>query len=234
MTSRKSQVKGFTLIEVLAATTMVAVLAASLYASLRIAFKARDSAEQAMDNVRAESMIVELIKADIQSAVIPTGQMADEFTGTSGRTLGGALGDSLVFYTTACDVDPVAGIGDVTKVEYSCEQVPGSEAMVLNRYVTTNLLSTMPQEPKAQIISRKVRSFTLRYFDGSDWQESWDSTQLENTLPRAVELTIELQGTTQQEVRTISRVLAVACGNSTPASGSSFTSPAAPSSGGAR
>ena len=52
MTSRNAKSAAFTLLEMLVATAMVAVLAGSLYASLSIAFKARRSALAVVEPVR--------------------------------------------------------------------------------------------------------------------------------------------------------------------------------------
>jgi len=46
-------------------------------------------------------------------------------------------------------------------------------------------------DPEDEILARNVKSLTMRYFDGTDWQDEWDSTTLGNVLPYAVEMTIE-------------------------------------------
>jgi len=185
--------RGFTLLEMLVATAMVAILAGSLYASLYIAFKARRNLLTAVDAVRKCNQAVELIKADLQSAVVPKGNLAGIFVGISG---GGVLGtgvDSLSFFSAAADVEPSAGIGDIMKIEYDCEPLEGGQ-MALIRYVTTNLLAPVATEPRQEVICRGVSGFVLRYFDGTTWLDSWDSTVQDNLLPMAVEVTIEFQG----------------------------------------
>jgi hypothetical protein len=42
-------------------------------------------------------------------------------------------------------------------------------------------------------ISRDVAFLNFRYFDGTQWQDSWDSTQ-SGTLPQAVEATVYVRG----------------------------------------
>ena len=48
------------------------------------------------------------------------------------------------------------------------------------------------EDPAEEVICRGVQSFDLRYFDGVDWQDKWDSAAQGNVLPRAVEVTLEL------------------------------------------
>ena len=42
------------------------------------------------------------------------------------------------------------------------------------------------------MLCRGVTAFNLRYFDGSQWQQGWDSTAQNNELPAAVEVTLTL------------------------------------------
>jgi hypothetical protein len=58
-----------------------------------------------------------------------------------------------------------------------------------------------------------VRSFNLRYYDGLTWQDSWDSTLLDNNIPVAVEVTLELDRSTESQPRIIQfpRVFLLSC-----------------------
>jgi hypothetical protein len=64
---------------------------------------------------------------------------------------------------------------------------------VLTRRIMRNLLTQQVEEPEEEILCRNVRSFSLRYWDGTMWQDTWDSTQLENALPLAVEMTLVIE-----------------------------------------
>jgi hypothetical protein len=61
----------------------------------------------------------------------------------------------------------------------------------LVRSVTRNLLAPTLPLPEDEVLVRNVKSFTLRYFDGSAWQDQWDSTSVGDILPPAIEMTIE-------------------------------------------
>ena len=43
-----------------------------------------------------------------------------------------------------------------------------------------------------QVLCRSVASLNLRYYDGTDWLDEWDSTADANSLPLAVEIDIEI------------------------------------------
>jgi type II secretion system protein J len=194
---------GFTLIEVLAASSIIAVLIASLYAAMQVAFAARDTAINSIATTRRLNTAVELLRADLQSAVVPNAAwvnaplntLAGPFQGqSSDNELTSAIGnDVLAFYSTVSDSDPAIGVGEIKRIEYTIEPAGDTGETCLVRRVTSNLLSTDMPATTAEIICRRVLSFTLEYFDGSSWQSSWDSTAMSNALPQAVLITLELQ-----------------------------------------
>jgi len=208
--------RGFTLLEVLAAMAMVAVLAGSLYASLHIAFKARDSAMRSVELVRRCGVAVSLLKDDLQSAAGPNGLLAGPFIGSGATDGSGGQGDSLSFYAAAADVEADTGVGDIKKVEFLCEPSDDSSGNVLVRRLTANLLSPRTLEPRQETICRGVRAFTLRYFDGTSWYDNWDSTAQGDVLPKAAEVTIELNepGASSRDGAgyRVSRVVLIPCG----------------------
>ena len=73
--------KAFTLLEVLVATTMTALLAGSLYATLYTAFRARRSAAEAVGDSRRAELAADFICAELRSAVVPNGILAGTFFG---------------------------------------------------------------------------------------------------------------------------------------------------------
>ncbi|MCX5671255.1 MAG: prepilin-type N-terminal cleavage/methylation domain-containing protein [Planctomycetota bacterium] len=216
MSERRALTRGFTLLEMLVATALVAVLAGSLYASLSIAFKARRSALAALEPVRRAEIAMALVAADIRSAVIPNGVLAQPFMGEDGTDTRGHDADALVFCGTAPSPEPAEGVGDVKKIEISCEASDDGQTQVLVRRVTTNLLSPRTLEPPVEVLCRGVFAFNIRYFDGSDWLDVWDSTVLENTLPLALEVTLQLDDPRQIDPNrsgySVSQVVLVPCG----------------------
>jgi general secretion pathway protein J len=206
--------RGFTLLEIIVATGMVAVLAGSLYASLHIAFRAKESATRAVENVRKLNLAFSLLKQDLESAMIPNGTLATSFTGGASADAQEAM--TLAFYATNGDGQPREGEGDVRLVDFYCQQADDSNQMELVRDVTIARPVEVVAEPTQEVICRGVKSFSLRFFDGTTWQESWDSTTVSNVLPTAVEITIELDtpsSSTQEETGyRMTRVIRPACG----------------------
>jgi general secretion pathway protein J len=192
MTGQRPTARAFTLLEVLVTTALVAVLAGSLYASLSIAFRARRSALAATDPVRKAELAVELLGEDLRCAVVPSGVFAGPFLGQDGQDDRGHDSDSLVLYSTTSSPEPAEGIGDIKNVELGCEPSDDGKTRVLVRLITTNLRPPRAVEPVREVLCRGVFALNLRYFNGSEWADNWDSTTEDNTLPCAVEVTIQL------------------------------------------
>lgn len=212
--------RAFTLLELVVAMAMVAVLATSLYASLRIAFKAKASAEAAVEPPRTAELAMEFLRDDLQNAIGPNGVLAGSFVGTDGTDDRGRSADDLTFYSTADGPDHVDANGEIKGVELTVTQQPGSSDHVLVRRVIRNLLSQMAVTPDEEVLCRGVGGFNLRYFDGTNWQDSWDSTQ-ENTLPAAVEVTLQLDrpaGAPDARPLQFVRVFPISCSTVTPGS----------------
>lgn len=215
MTDRRRTTRAFTLLEMLVATALIAIIACSLYASLGIAFRARRSALGAVAPVRKADLAVDMLGEDLRCAVVPKGVLAGPFVGEDGQDVAGSDSDSLVFYSTTSSPEPAVGVGDIKKVELGCEAAADGKTQVLVRLVTTNLLAPKTPEPVREVLCRGVLAFNLRYFNGSEWLDNWDSTTEDNTLPCAIEVTLQLdEGRTERNGGGLraTRVFLVPCG----------------------
>lgn len=193
MNSHRGKARAFTLLEMLVATAMISVLAGSFYATLRVAFRAQRSALQTIEPVRRAKLTVDLLRSDIQSALIPKGVLAGSFLGEDATDVSGRDCDALLLHCTNSGQEETEATGDVRMVELYCELADDGTGLRLVRRITSNLLAPRVEEPPEEVLCRGLWSFNLRYFDGSDWQDSWDSGNRDNVLPLAVEVTIQLQ-----------------------------------------
>jgi hypothetical protein len=67
--------------------------------------------------------------------------------------------------------------------------------------------------PPDEVLAHDVVSFTLSYFDGTSWYDLWDSTAQKNTLPFAVQFTIEQSPRRAGEpTRITTRMVPLTCG----------------------
>jgi prepilin-type N-terminal cleavage/methylation domain-containing protein len=232
MTQRPSrQRRGFTLMEVVLAMLLVSMLAYSLYSAMHIAIAARRSAVSVVEPTRAVVVAADLMRQDLESVMPPTGIYAGQFLGTHVPGPGGDA-DTLLFYSMGEDPmiirqeqlqeqqqaiqpqqeDPLAE--GFRKVELAINTAVNPPALV--RRVQRNLEPSADVKVAEEIICRDVRSFSLRYFDGTNWQEDWDSTVMGDVLPLSVALTIELNDPLNpppaKSTRRVTRIIPLACG----------------------
>jgi prepilin-type N-terminal cleavage/methylation domain-containing protein len=231
---RPAPPRGFTLLELLCATAIMAMLALSLYASMRIGFRARDRALAAVGPARSAEVAMDLVRRDLESALPPRGLMAGSFFGSAGtemagtsqvyfygvasppadasnymgyaaggsagvgRTMGGSSGSgssssSSYRGSSAFNrVDPMAS-GGVKRIELLVRPpaTPGGEPDLVRR-VTHNLLAATEPVPDEEVLCRGVTAFAIRYYDGTQWYDEWDSTQYGDCVPMAVEVVLEV------------------------------------------
>jgi prepilin-type N-terminal cleavage/methylation domain-containing protein len=148
-----------------------------------------------------------------------------------GSAGGGDVGsDDLQFSTVDHDepVDPNDPLSEgIRTVEFLIRTDMNPPALV--RRVTRNVLTTNQNDYQDEILCRNVRGFTCKYFDGSQWQTDWDSTQYASqygdayALPMAVSVEIDIDDPRanvrpgeQRPVRAVTRIVPIPCAKQTP------------------
>ena len=129
-------------------------------------------------------------------------------------------GDSgtMQFYTSGTDPNAQVQAG-VLYVQYALEsQGNGGNALV--RHVESNLLgqndpTTFPSGLPVEVIVSNVESIEFDYFDGTNWNSTWDSTSVDQ-LPFAVKMTLTIAARNGEPEHTVTRYAAVQCAMTPP------------------
>jgi len=184
---------GFTLLELLAATAMFAVIIVALYSVFYGALRLRERAAETFETQLPKEFSLSLLKRDLADAVAPTGVLAGSFLGEK-REEGRRRLDRLEIHTASARVDEHHPWGDIQRVEFSAIPPEGENDLSqidLVRAVTRNLLASTEEEPQEAVLLTGIQCLEFSYYDGETWQDSWDSTTQENTLPLAVRVWLE-------------------------------------------
>ncbi len=199
MNSRYARAKrgrrGFTLLEILAATAIFTVLIGAMSTLFNSALRMRERTFEAVEAGLPNAYVVRLLRRDLQSMAPPVGLLAGALLGETEEE-GGVRLDTLEFFTASGVVEEDTRWGDLQKIEYYLEAPeeesgPNTPGQDFVRAITRNLLAAVVEEPEEQRLLRGVQSLELTYYDGEDWQDSWDSTALDNETPLAVKARIE-------------------------------------------
>lgn len=193
-TYRKNS-KGFTLIEVLVAVTLTAILLTSLYgAFFSITGTGKDAAEGIEGYIEA-GRFLERFTSEVHSAYTMRDKPVTVFRGER-------RGDrSSITFTTFTHpyMSETAPMGDMTGVSYFIEKRDGG-GLVLMKEVWNPYTN---ERFKAEATG-EIEGFELSYYNGSTWSKAWDST-LEGGSPKAVKAALKLKG--GEEVFAISRTM---------------------------
>jgi len=185
---------GFTLVEIIIATSIMAILLVAIHTAFYSALGLR---EKTIDSIEAGlpfEQALQTMQRDLANLVISTnGTFFGPLQTTNPtNTLPGQVGPD--FYSSGGELDGVVPWGNVEKIDYLLSAPtngPHGPGQDLIRAVTRNLLPVnpppMPDEKHALLSG--VQSLTFLYYDGSQWEAAWDTTQQTN-LPLAIKVQI--------------------------------------------
>jgi type II secretion system protein J len=184
---------GFTLMELLIATMIAAVVLAAMNTAFYAALHLRSSTSSAVENSIPLNRVVSILKADLRGILITGGSMAGpvESPGTENVNNQPTLLD--IHTTTGVIYDDLPW-GDVQKVSYLLKNSTGVSRPVgqdLIRAVTRNLLAPTQPDLSEQSLLSGVTSLQFLFYDGANWQTTWDSTNSVTPIPQAIKVEIE-------------------------------------------
>ena len=190
-----SRLRGFTLLELIIATAVGAVVLVVIQTTFFSALRLHNTTHARLAEDQAVQRAVGIIRRDLAGLVLPGGAngMARELS-SAGEALTPAdsLGERVTpdLYTSSGRIDGWTPFGDLQSVAYFlAPSEPGGRGRNLIRAVTRNLLPVQEAVPEDQVILTEVDGATLSYFDGTAWTDAWESADTQ-TLPVAFRFSI--------------------------------------------
>jgi len=200
--------RGFTLLELLLAVLVFAIVLAAIHTVFFGAFKLRTRTTEAIERSLPLQQALAIIKRDLANLTPPGGTLSGALqstptitTNASGVSMSGSLNrqNGPQFYTAVGIVDDNAPWGEIERVSYylatPTNNTPG---MDLIRSVARNLLPVTQDQTDDQFLMSGVDAITFQYYNGTAWQDTWDSTQVDsmtgltNNLPSAIKVELQL------------------------------------------
>lgn len=190
----------FTLLELLLALVVFAIVLLSMHYVFYGAIKLRNKTTQAVEATLPMQQALMMIRRDLANIVLPVGTSAlsgafatalltgqQPTTALAGRPVGPT------FYTASGVVDDASPWSEMRKVSYQLSPptnlAPGLE---LYRNVTRNLLPVTTEQVESQWLLSGVEEVTFEFYDGTQWRNTWDGTNETTILPKAVRVQIQL------------------------------------------
>ena len=196
MTTRRDMAMkpSFTLLELLVAVSIFAIVLAAINTVFYSALKLRNKSSEVIEkNAPLEQALV-IIKRDLSNIVPPGGPLSGQLQSTptsTTNTIAGVVGPT--FYCSTGTLNDLTPFGDIQKVSYTLVQGTNpSKGMDLVRVVSRDLLAPIPQDPFGQLLISGVQQIGFFYYDPAQaqWIDSWDSTTQDPTLPSGIKMQI--------------------------------------------
>ena len=192
MSARRSQARGFTLIELMVALALFAMLASILFGSLRLAGRSADAGEEKAQASSGMRLASDYLREQLASQHPQRMRKMLEFP-----LLFGGTGEELRFTAT---LPGRVGVGGMWYYKLAVANVPGKQqpALVLSRVMPDLDGLSLPgfDDAERSVLADDVKSVKISYF-GRDrgvaldqaptWRNTWDDTQL---LPVLVQIEV--------------------------------------------
>ena len=186
---------GFTLVEVLLAISLVAMMATLVFGSLYVTTSAIDAARA---NSANEQIVRSTLRVMIDELSVGVGPTTGPWMGINGQQ-DGQPADSIAFLT----MGQFRGT-ESTKDTELVRIVYTREGDRLLRFVRRNLYGLTDESIEQVELASKVKGFNVRYYDGKSrlWVDEWDGRARPGT-PKAllIELTLLQANAELQTVR---------------------------------
>jgi general secretion pathway protein J len=194
------QAAGFTLLEVLLALAILAVIVTTIYGSFSTAADSAEWTEEVRDRNDLARTLIARLANDVANAYIISGT-----TGTTETFFRGIKNEDeetkqrfddlyLTTLTNYYGRRPNTKETELWEVGYHFVQKPEGKGRVLLRWEKRELSKDVPpmEGGDDSELTDEVEGLQLRYFDGSNWVDDWDSRQRGHRWPRLVEIMLSL------------------------------------------
>ncbi len=185
--------KGFTLVEVLIATSILVIIAAMVFEAFAATLAAGKGLEERAELYHTARFIIRKLTEDMSSASLYTNNTLGSFTGADMKS-GGENADELTFTGFGGRMLFTGTDSDQARVTWKTEAPDGSKRLSLKR--GENHFITGFDEAKNMAedmeVTASLKSFDLKYYDNGTWLDGFDAGKTRR-LPNAVALTFTLE-----------------------------------------
>ncbi len=191
---------GFTLLEILLALAVSGIVLSVVTTVYFSALQLRNRTAQSFDDALPLQHAVTVMKRDLAALLPPGGTLSGELQSSpsaesmsSMNLFAGGQQVSPLLHTATGIIDDYTPFADVQRVAYYLVDPTNSYALGrdLIRVVSGNLLPATTDESSSRWLMGGVESMYFQFYDGTAWQDTWDSTTSSN-LPTAIKVQLAL------------------------------------------
>ena len=203
MKIKANNLQAFTLVEMILAIGVAAIVLIAVNGVLFAALHLRDATSEVVDAAAPIDQTATFLRRDLQCIVTPTNGtskvLSGDFRVGNISSLGVTEPVAIEMFTATGALSANAPWADIQRVTYALKPPadPASTGKDLIRSVTRNLLTMTTPEIEEQLMLSDVATIKCSCYDGAQWQDTWDTTgaTTSNTnLPLAVRVDIQMAG----------------------------------------
>ncbi len=185
----KNRQKAFTLVELLLAATITAMVLGSAFASMSVVLRAYKELGGKTNMAETARLILDRMRTDLEATFLSPHEDVTRFVGYDQMT-GELDTDSLTFISSVNNpAETGAGACDIAEIQYYIDL----DETTPERWLLRRMDYTIDTDPfsggELALLGPRVVSLELQYFDGEAWWPEWDSS---SAIPIAVNISIGL------------------------------------------
>lgn len=206
ISSTASRPIAFTLLEVMLAVVVAAVILIAINTVFFGALRLRTRTTESLEAARPLERALMILQQDLENLAPPGGALGGTlqtpgFMGSTAsqtntdKTLGPQIGQvGPEFRTATGRIEENLPWSEVQRVAYLLLDSTNSSqrGRDLVRSVSRNLLSPTTEIPIHEPLLSGVEQLEFSFYDGTQWREYWDSTTEERPLPQAIKVEIQM------------------------------------------
>ena len=198
--------KGFTLVEILIAMFIFAIVLSTIYTSYTGTFRIVDETEHQADIYRMARIALERMQEDLESVYIPRNLKSSKSEEDSGQVfefvgedmeIKGSSADSLRFISRAhlvfSEQEQASGTAEIG---YYAVENDAEEGLVLYRKDAPGGIEASGEDTGGLVLCEKLRSVNFTYHDAEgEEHDNWDSTTeaFKDRIPQMVSILLEFE-----------------------------------------
>jgi type II secretion system protein J len=192
---------GFTLLELLLATAIGAIVLLVINATFFAALRLHNATHEKIDDDLVVQRTLSIVRKDLAGIMIPPNPQATTYKLSGQLTTEASSTNDLDssservtpdIYTNSGKIDGWTPFAEVQMVSYYLSPAAdGGPTKDLVRVLTRNLLPAIDATTEDQTLLTGVTAAGISYFDGENWLDTWDSATT-RSLPAALKFTLVL------------------------------------------
>jgi type II secretion system protein J len=199
-----SRGEAFTLIEMILAIGIAAIVLIAANAAFFSALRLRESTQNLVDDETPVDQALSTMQRDLECVVTPTNGTSKVLSGDFrvGNIISTGISTpvAIEMFTATGELSYSKPWGDIQRVTYELRDPTtggNNQGKDLFRTISRDILSSATPQVEDQWMMSGVQSLSISCYDGAQWWNTWDTTGLTSAntnLPAAVRVDIQTMG----------------------------------------